>query len=377
MDDKCLVIKQNVRVSRTRRESMKKRLLAFLCALTVFVMNLSIPMTTLAEAGVAPIAVEALETAEASADEAAAPEDEQAGEPSDSEDEAPEPDAAEAISADAEEASDEAEAVVTADESADETPAVEAADEATADDAEDTAAEPVEDEVGEADAPEGEAEPETEVEPEADAEADPEAESEAEEAEEAEEARTEFTYQDSRVLVTAKASKAANLPMSAELKADYLAPGSSAYAEAEAAVRQAYGIPEDEEINIAPYDIYFVADGARIEPEDGKVEVRISFLVPVTADVGGDVQVVDTGVVHITDDGDIEKLRASVAASEDGTIEAASFTSSSFSTFVPYVRMAALMEADGDAAESDDLENFTISVEVAPKDKLYQEWRHL
>lgn len=93
----------------------------------------------------------------------------------------------------------------------------------------------------------------------------------------AEAPRTDFSYQDKRVVITAIADEEASLPQSAELKADYMAPGTPAYAEMEAAVRAAYGFGDDVVLNLAPYDIYFLDGDRRIEPEEGKVRVSIPW----------------------------------------------------------------------------------------------------
>jgi len=178
--------------------------------------------------------------------------------------------------------------------------------------------------------------------------------------------KTSFHYEDSRVVVEATAGEEANLPQNAELRADRIAPGSAAYAEAEAAVRQAYGVADDVEIAIAPYDIYFLCDGERIEPAEGSVSVSISFKQTVQPAIEADsVEVGDTGVVHITDGGSVERLSGSVVANGEGGIEAANFTSDSFSTFVPF----ALLGAPNGPESSSGLDNFTLQLEVSPADQ--------
>ena len=63
----------------------------------------------------------------------------------------------------------------------------------------------------------------------AEAESKTEEKKETTDAAEAETPKTEFSYKDSRVTITATAPEEANLPQDAELKADYLKPGSDEY----------------------------------------------------------------------------------------------------------------------------------------------------
>ena len=140
-------------------------------------------------------------------------------------------------------------------------------------------------------ATEGETESETETETETESETETEA------------PKTHFTYEDGRVQITADASEAAKLPQDAVLKADYLEPGSDAYNAAVAKIRAAYGLGEDVEVECAPYDIYFVSQGNRIEPEDGTVKVTIQFVKPVLGEAEGDL--IDKGIAHIKDNGSV------------------------------------------------------------------------
>ncbi|MBR1820361.1 MAG: Cna B-type domain-containing protein, partial [Clostridia bacterium] len=146
-------------------------------------------------------------------------------------------------------------------------------------------------------------------------------------------ARLDFSYRDSRVEITAVADEAANLPQSAELHADYIAPGTEAYAQALARLTDAYDLAEDETLDFVYYDIYFIADGARIEPEDGKVRVSVAFLQPAGDELETKEEVVDTGVAHFTGSGELELLDGDVALDGEGRIEAANFTTDSFSGF--------------------------------------------
>ena len=171
-------------------------------------------------------------------------------------------------------------------------------------------------------ATEGETESETETETETESETETEA------------PKTHFTYEDGRVQITADASEAAKLPQDAVLKADYLEPGSDAYNAAVAKIRAAYGLGEDVEVECAPYDIYFVSQGNRIEPEDGTVKVTIQFVKPVLGEAEGDL--IDKGIAHIKDNGSVEDLNGSVNTNAQGAVSSVGFITDSFSVFAPF-----------------------------------------
>ena len=95
--------------------------------------------------------------------------------------------------------------------------------------------------------------------------------------------KTSFRYEDSRVVITATVPEDANLPQDAEIKADYIAPGTDRYNAAVAAfnsqLSSQLGLDaENTEAEYVLYDVYFLtADGSRIEPESGNVKVDMSF----------------------------------------------------------------------------------------------------
>ncbi len=185
-------------------------------------------------------------------------------------------------------------------------------------------------EAPETEAPATEA-PETETEIK---ETETETESETESETETEAPKTHFTYEDGRVRITADASESAKLPQDAVLKADYLAPGSAAYNAAVAKVKAAYGLGDDVELECAPYDIYFVSKGNRIEPENGTVKVTIQFVKPVLGEAEGDL--IDKGIAHIKDNGSVEDLNGSVNTNAQGAVSSVGFTTDSFSVFAPF-----------------------------------------
>lgn len=95
--------------------------------------------------------------------------------------------------------------------------------------------------------------------------------------------KTSFRYEDNRVVITATAPEDAKFPQNAEIKADYIAPGTDRYNAAVAAfnsqLSSQLGLDaENTEAEYVLYDVYFLtADGSRIEPESGNVKVDMSF----------------------------------------------------------------------------------------------------
>ena len=148
--------------------------------------------------------------------------------------------------------------------------------------------------------------------------------------------KTEFVYDDSRVSIIANAGKTANLPQDAELKADYMAPGSNAYNAAIAAFNSQLGnqlgISTENIVDYVLYDVYFqsASEGGRIEPND-YVTVSMNFKTAETTTTEG--EVVDSKVVHLDNDGSAEIVNGSVDLAEDGTVQSITFTNNSFSPY--------------------------------------------
>ena len=145
--------------------------------------------------------------------------------------------------------------------------------------------------------------------------------------------KTNFTYEDSRVIITAVAEAAANLPQDAQIHADYMAPGTAAYNEAAAALEAAYA-GQDVILDYVFYDIYFTAvsvgDG-RIEPEAGTVTVSMQFKkAELTPDE--DVKVQSYDVVHV-ENGKAQEVPSTVQTAGDGSVASVGFTSDSFSPY--------------------------------------------
>ncbi|MCD8346589.1 MAG: Cna B-type domain-containing protein, partial [Lachnospiraceae bacterium] len=169
-------------------------------------------------------------------------------------------------------------------------------------------------------------------------EAESESETEASTEEETEASKTEFEYADERVIITATATEKANFPQDAELKADYLDPDSDEYkaAVAEFNAQLSTELGADDEnvvVEYTLYDIYFLctSTGERIEPEEGKVTVSMTFIEPVATEAVG--EVISTEVVHLKNDGEAEIVTDYVNINSEGEVTSVGFTSDSFSFF--------------------------------------------
>ncbi|MCB5388278.1 DUF5979 domain-containing protein [Blautia glucerasea] len=147
--------------------------------------------------------------------------------------------------------------------------------------------------------------------------------------------KTSFRYEDSRVVITATAPEDANLPQDAEIKADYIAPGTDRYNAAVAAfnsqLSSQLGLDaENTEAEYVLYDVYFLtADGSRIEPESGNVKVDMNFKKIQESTVEGDI--VNKDVVHLDNDGQAEVVTDYVNTNENGEVTGMGFTQESFS----------------------------------------------
>lgn len=91
--------------------------------------------------------------------------------------------------------------------------------------------------------------------------------------------KTDFTYEDSRVAITAKAEEGANLPQDAELRVEYLQDTDSEKYNTELnELNNLLGV-DNEKItaDYLFYDIYFTSEsaGGRIEPATGTVKVQM------------------------------------------------------------------------------------------------------
>ncbi|MDY3917860.1 MAG: Cna B-type domain-containing protein, partial [Candidatus Limivivens sp.] len=181
---------------------------------------------------------------------------------------------------------------------------------------------------------ETETETETTVETETETETESESESESETETESEtevKYGTSFTYEDSEVVITAVASEEAKIPADAVLKADLVT--GFAHDEAVALAEDQLGTEEDYEAEYVFYDIYFLANGERVEPAEGLVSVTMEFKTPLFEEVAEEKEVVDYSVIHITDEAEVQDVTDHVQATDEGTVESVGFTTDSFSLY--------------------------------------------
>ena len=189
--------------------------------------------------------------------------------------------------------------------------------------------------------------------------------------------KTSFRYEDSRVVITATAPEDANLQQDAEIKADYIAPGTDRYNAAVAAfnsqLSSQLGLDaENTEAEYVLYDVYFLtADGSRIEPESGNVKVDMSFKKIQESTVDGDV--VNKNVVHLDNDGQAEVVTEYVNTNADGEITSMGFTQDSFSIVGGVTTVQNVAVQTGSSKLSDFITGMTIKVdgkEISSNDKI-------
>lgn len=87
--------------------------------------------------------------------------------------------------------------------------------------------------------------------------------------------KTDFLYEDTEVLVSAKALEEAQLPLNTEMKVVKLLEGTPEFEAAKSAAEAEFGVNENAEYIF--FDVAFEIDGQEIEPADGMVTVRIEF----------------------------------------------------------------------------------------------------
>ncbi len=182
---------------------------------------------------------------------------------------------------------------------------------------------------------------------------------------------TEFSYSDGNVMVTAVASPEAKIPANAELRADAIPAESAVFENAVNQAESQLGTPENYVAEYVFYDIYFMVDGQKIEPEDGTVSVTIEFVTPIFAESKEVAE--DYSAIHITESNDVEVVTDSVSVNENGAVEALGFTTDSFSPF-GVRRLLADPEAVPYAGDETPLsinDNCTFSYSIKINDKNY------
>ena len=151
-----------------------------------------------------------------------------------------------------------------------------------------------------------------------------------------------YSYEDDDVAITATANSDAGFPDGAELYAEKLQEGTDAYNTAMSEVEKSVKIGNNQKLFYIPYDVYFINNGEKIEPEKGKVKVKMAFK---DALFGTSPKPDETFVAHIKDDGTLEQITNS--SKEKDTVV---FGVDSFSIMGP----AIVTEADNTGSEGKD-----------------------
>lgn len=114
------------------------------------------------------------------------------------------------------------------------------------------------------------------------------------------------------------------------LTADKIEEGTEEYENYVNAVKDEFTVDEGKSLQFTPYDVYFLYDGNKIEPEDEKVQVRMSFKKDMFDSDAEQEEDTELFVAHIKNDGDIERVENS--SKDENTVE---FEVSSFSVMGP------------------------------------------
>ena len=150
-----------------------------------------------------------------------------------------------------------------------------------------------------------------------------------------------YTFEDDDVTITATVKDEAEIPETAELKAEKLEEGSDAYNTALSEVENSVKPGEGQKLLFMPYDVYFINNGEKIEPADGAVQVKMAFKNEL---FGKSPELNETFAAHIKNDGVVEKITNETT--EKNTVE---FSVKSFSIMGPAMITAA---NDDDAAKT-------------------------
>ena len=141
-----------------------------------------------------------------------------------------------------------------------------------------------------------------------------------------------YEYQDGRVIINVTVPVGVKLPVDVQLQVNPVPEGSVEYENAAAAVEGA--VPEKKFAEHVFYDICFVADGKKVEPEGGEVQVSMRFLDAVlgAGEKAPEISSEDVVVSHISEDLAIEQVTAEVQHTER-EVTAVEFAADSFSIY--------------------------------------------
>lgn len=155
---------------------------------------------------------------------------------------------------------------------------------------------------------------------------------------EEEKPKTSFLYEDSRVRISAVAPKSAKLPQNSELKAVYMPQGSAGYEAAVSAIKAQMGDKNTQFLDFVCYDVYFEADGVRIEPEAGSVRVNMTYKRPVLS--AAENGATEYATYHIDGETNVVKdVTGSINTNAAGEVTSVGFSTDSFSPIVTVAKV--------------------------------------
>lgn len=184
--------------------------------------------------------------------------------------------------------------------------------------------------------------------------------------EEKSEPKTEFSYEDSRVKITATAKKEANLPETAQLKARYIKEGSDEYKEAVNIIKKQNESDEKQFLDFVCYDVFFEVDGKEVEPEAGTVKVTMKYKTPIFKDVAD--EATEFATYHITDSNKVEDVTEKVNTNGDGAVTSVKFSTESFSKFIS----AAIISPTSESEDKINYNDFGLGFTTEPSG---EEWK--
>ena len=137
--------------------------------------------------------------------------------------------------------------------------------------------------------------------------------------------KTDFRYEDTRVVITAYAKEEAGFTQETVLKADYIQKGTSLYKETVDTVTSQMQAKNQEFLDFVCYDVYFEIDVVRVEPEAGLVTVQMEYKQPQFADVAG--EATEYATYHINGETNVvEDVTEVIETNKDGAVTSVEFS---------------------------------------------------
>lgn len=146
---------------------------------------------------------------------------------------------------------------------------------------------------------------------------------------------SEFVYENAQVKITVIVPDDVELPPDAVLEVRPVAENTDEFEEAAEKVEKA---SEAAILKHVVYDIGFTADGEKVEPQNGEVQVSCEFKQNIFGEEASSIENSNVKVYHIEDGSQVVDVSADVNTNADGTVESLDFFTESFSIhdFVVY-----------------------------------------